>query len=625
DGSYEFNGLTPGDYIVEFETPTGFEATPSNQGGDDTTDSDADETTGQTGIINIESGETDNTNDAGYYRPASLGDFVWEDSDLDGIQDGGEPGIGGVTVNLLDGNGNPIATTTTQPDGSYEFTGLAPGNYIVVFETPTDYTITQQDQGADDTDSDIDQTGTTAVVTLSSGENDETIDAGYLTPVNLDMVKTFDSVVPNGDGTYTVSYTITVTNSGGSVGTYNLTDTPQFDNDVTILNGGVTFTDGIIGNGYAFLGDPGVITLASNTQIGGLSTHTYGIQLAVVLDLSGTMADGGDDVYTECGSSSGSNDGAPGEGLYNKAELDTNGNGSIDITDEACGDLPIIEMEKVLNSIIPLADGTYAVNYTITVTNTGGSDGTYSLTDTPQFDDDVTILSGGTTFTDGMTGNGSSFIGDASPFFFAVNKLIAAGGTHTYGIQLIVDLDLSGTINDGGDDLYTPCSTNTGGGIPTTGEGLLNIAEMDTNGDGTPDVVDDACGDLPVIDLELVKTVSDATPNVGDVVTFTIVVSNQGPDDATGVAFEDIVPNGYSAISNISNGGTLAGNVITWSGFDIAAGSSVTVTFDATIEAPLAGVDYVNVAQVTESDQYDPDSTPDNDDGDQSEDDEDNE
>jgi hypothetical protein len=65
--------------------------------------------------------------------------------------------------------------------------------------------------------------------------------------------------------------------------------------------------------------------------------------------------------------------------------------------------------------------------------------------------------------------------------------------------------------------------------------------------------------------------------------------------------------------------------IITWSGFNIAAGASVNVAFDVTVEAPGTGVDHLNVAEVTESDQFDPDSTPDNDDGDQSEDDEDNE
>ena len=102
----------------------------------------------------------------------------------------------------------------------------------------------------------------------------------------------------------------------------------------------------------------------------------------------------------------------------------------------------------------------------------------------------------------------------------------------------------------------------------------------------------------------MVKTVSDATPNVGDVITFTVAVTNNGPSDATGVAFEDVVPNGYSNITNISNGGTLSGSTITWSGFDIAVGATATVTFDVTVEAPGAGVDYVNVAEVTDSDQH---------------------
>ena len=40
--------------------------------------------------------EFDPTIDAGFYTPASIGDFVWDDLDGDGIQDPGEPGIGNV-------------------------------------------------------------------------------------------------------------------------------------------------------------------------------------------------------------------------------------------------------------------------------------------------------------------------------------------------------------------------------------------------------------------------------------------------------------------------------------------------------------------------------------------------
>ncbi|MBK9335051.1 MAG: DUF11 domain-containing protein [Lewinellaceae bacterium] len=117
----------------------------------------------------------------------------------------------------------------------------------------------------------------------------------------------------------------------------------------------------------------------------------------------------------------------------------------------------------------------------------------------------------------------------------------------------------------------------------------------------------------PIADLSLNKTSNLATPNVGDVITFTITVSNGGPDAATGVAVEDIVPAGYSNIINISNSGMLSGNTISWSGLSIAANGSIMLTFQATVDAPTgAPNEYKNVAEVTDSDQGDPDSTPDN-------------
>ncbi|MBL0325628.1 MAG: hypothetical protein IPP61_10680 [Cytophagaceae bacterium] len=49
------------------------------------------------------------TIDAGYFKPATIGDFVFEDKNGNGIQDPTEPGIAGVTVKLngSDGQGNP--------------------------------------------------------------------------------------------------------------------------------------------------------------------------------------------------------------------------------------------------------------------------------------------------------------------------------------------------------------------------------------------------------------------------------------------------------------------------------------------------------------------------------------
>ena len=186
-GAYSFTGLVPGDYIVQFVTPGGYVQTAQNVPNDGTnqdgnTDSDAG-ILGKTEVITLNSGETDNTIDAGYKLdsiplPASLGNFVWNDANANGQQDGGELGISGVTVNLLDAGNSVVGTTTTDANGAYAFTGLAPGTYSVQFVTPGGYTRTVGNTGDDDTDSDA-VAGVTGSYTLISGQTNNTVDAGF--------------------------------------------------------------------------------------------------------------------------------------------------------------------------------------------------------------------------------------------------------------------------------------------------------------------------------------------------------------------------------------------------------------------------------------------------------------
>src|SRR5207237_1186595 len=108
---------------------------------------------------------------------AALGDFVFNDLNANGIQDAGETGIAGVTVML---SGDATATTTTDANGLYLFSGLTPGSYQVKFTVPAGYMFSPQDQGSDDAkDSDANMaTGMTSTVTLASGETNLTVDAG---------------------------------------------------------------------------------------------------------------------------------------------------------------------------------------------------------------------------------------------------------------------------------------------------------------------------------------------------------------------------------------------------------------------------------------------------------------
>ena len=79
---------------------TGFTFTSQDAGADDTIDSDVD-AAGSSPLFTIESADVVDGPDAGFL-PTELGDRVWHDLDGDGIQDLGEPGLAGITVNLYD-------------------------------------------------------------------------------------------------------------------------------------------------------------------------------------------------------------------------------------------------------------------------------------------------------------------------------------------------------------------------------------------------------------------------------------------------------------------------------------------------------------------------------------------
>ena len=61
--------------------------------------------------------QIDNFVGLGSVQAASIGNFVWSDANENGIQEAGEAGIGGVTVNLLDASGDVLNTLVTDSTG----------------------------------------------------------------------------------------------------------------------------------------------------------------------------------------------------------------------------------------------------------------------------------------------------------------------------------------------------------------------------------------------------------------------------------------------------------------------------------------------------------------------------
>ncbi len=92
-----FNNVIPGDYYVGFTIPSGFIVSPIVP-GDQTNKANA---LGFTQIFTVISGQTDLTWDAGMYQLGSIGDFVWNDLNANGIYDPGESGLPGVAVDLF--------------------------------------------------------------------------------------------------------------------------------------------------------------------------------------------------------------------------------------------------------------------------------------------------------------------------------------------------------------------------------------------------------------------------------------------------------------------------------------------------------------------------------------------
>ena len=105
--------------------------------------------------------------------------------------------------------------------------------------------------------------------------------------------------------------------------------------------------------------------------------------------------------------------------------------------------------------------------------------------------------------------------------------------------------------------------------------------------------------------LGINKTVDNSTPNVGSNVTFTITVTNAGPDPATGVVVNDLLPSGYTFVSSTPSQGTYNSGTGVWNVGNIAIGGNATLTIIATVNATGS---YTNTATVT-GDQNDPNLT----------------
>lgn len=343
----------------------------------------------------------------------------------------------------------------------------------------------------------------------------------------------------------TGTYTITVTNIGfgSTTGTITVTDT---------LPTGLSFVSGTGTNWTCFA----VGQTVTCTNPGPLNpSDSSSITLTVSVDL---------DAYPSVINTA---------SVSTPGDIDPDNNSDDDPTDVLAPDLQITK-SHVGNFVV----GQHGV-YTITVTNTGMAPtvGTITVTDN---------LPLGLTFVSG----------------------VGPGWTCFADVQTVTCTN-PGPLNPGDSSSITLTVSVGPEAVPSVTNSATVTNPYDPDPSNNTD--DDPTDVEPVADLRLIKTVDNPNPNLGDTITFTVTVTNDGPNTATGVVVTDQLPSGLTFVSYSASQGTYNNVTGIWTVGTLNVGASATLSIQAIVSTVTP---IVNTAEVTASDQLDPDSTPNNND-----------
>ena len=158
----------------------------------------------------------------------------------------------------------------------------------------------------------------------------------------------------------------------------------------------------------------------------------------------------------------------------------------------------------------------------------------------------------------------------------------------------------------------------------TGGTSITNTAEVTAvdqgDNDSTPDNgveaeddQDSATISVKPVDLSLTKTVDNSTPNVGNIVTFTITLTNNSiSTPASNIQVTDQLPAGITHVADSATQGDYDETLGIWSIGTLGASTSTILTITASINSGAGGTSITNTAEITAVDQGDNDSTPNN-------------
>ncbi|HRK72626.1 MAG TPA: DUF11 domain-containing protein, partial [Rhodothermales bacterium] len=104
----------------------------------------------------------------------------------------------------------------------------------------------------------------------------------------------------------------------------------------------------------------------------------------------------------------------------------------------------------------------------------------------------------------------------------------------------------------------------------------------------------------PVADVRIIKTADTLRPQVGNEVTFQVIVTNDGPDVASSVTVQDVLPSSLTFVAASTSAGTFSGSA--WQVGRLAVGQSATLHLTARVNVSGQIVNLATVANIGERD-----------------------
>jgi hypothetical protein len=185
DGEYLFSGLRPSEYSIKVILPDGYYLSPQGMGDDNSSDSDMGVESFESDTVVLSSGANLDNLDIGIYQFGSIGDRIWYDTNMNGIQDLNESGVDeNISVRLYNSDNKKVREVYSN-NGVYLFDDLIPDGYSVEFELIDGYIVTKANRGSYEIDSDVGANMRSGEMMLRSGEDNRSIDMGVYESVSI--------------------------------------------------------------------------------------------------------------------------------------------------------------------------------------------------------------------------------------------------------------------------------------------------------------------------------------------------------------------------------------------------------------------------------------------------------